>query len=85
MKSKEYIFLCTGKDCKRNGSKELYRDLPELLKKKNIRSKVRVIKTKCMDHCKKGPNVIHANRLYSKVNRRFLNDIISESFLTGRD
>ena len=85
MKSKQYIFFCTGKDCKKNGSKELYKALPKILKEKKLRPGIRVIKTKCMDHCKKGPNVIHANKLYNKVDRQLLGDMISKSVLSGKD
>lgn len=63
MKSSEgitYIFVCTGKSCKKNGSKLLLKQLKEQKKEKGLK----VVKTKCMDHCKKGPNVIVNNMLY---------------------
>ena len=59
-KARQYIFICTGKDCKKNGSKELLKELKKYRKGK----KLRVIKTKCMDHCKKGPNAIIDNTIY---------------------
>ena len=56
---KHYIFVCTGKSCRQNGSKALIKELKALKKKK-----VGIIKTKCMDYCKRGPNVIIKDNLY---------------------
>jgi len=52
-----HIFICTGKDCKKNGCEELKSELKQSLKA-NKSKNVRLIKTKCMDYCKLGPNVV---------------------------
>ena len=57
----EYVFICTGKDCKRNGSKKLIKEI------KSVYPKMRVIKTKCSDHCKKGPVVFFNGQKFLKT------------------
>tara|TARA_R110002012_G_scaffold208942_1_gene379143 strand:+ start:159904 stop:160158 length:255 start_codon:yes stop_codon:yes gene_type:complete len=60
--SNDHIFICTGKDCKKNGCEELKSEL-----KKNIKfgkkKSIRLVKTKCMDYCKMGPNIVVNGRL----------------------
>ena len=64
---RKYIFICTGSDCKKNGSKKLINVLSDHIKSEKLKSSVKIVKTKCLDHCKKGPNVIMDNRMYHKV------------------
>jgi len=52
-----HIFICTGKDCKKNGCEELKSELKKYLKAKKPQE-VKLIKTKCMDYCKLGPNLV---------------------------
>jgi len=59
-----HIFICTGKDCKKNGCEELKSELKQSLKENKIKN-VKLIKTKCMDYCKLGPNlVVNGELLY---------------------
>ncbi|WP_114750830.1 (2Fe-2S) ferredoxin domain-containing protein [Pleomorphovibrio marinus] len=55
---RKFIFVCTGKDCKRNGCKELLKDIKGMLKVSEHKGKCKVVKTKCMDFCKTGPMVV---------------------------
>jgi NADH-quinone oxidoreductase subunit F len=55
--SNHHLFVCTGKDCKKNGCEELKSELKKSLKAVPNK-KVRLIKTKCMDYCKLGPNLV---------------------------
>ena len=66
---KHHIFICTGKDCKKNGCEGLKSDLKQSLKNRNNKT-ARLIKTKCMDYCKLGPNLV--------VNGELLHDCKSE-------
>lgn len=52
-----HIFICTGKDCKKNGCEALKIDLKKSIKSNGIKN-LRLIKTKCMDYCKLGPNLV---------------------------
>lgn len=66
-KPKKYIFICHGKDCLKNGAKELHRGLEREIKSVSGRASYQLIKTKCMDHCKDGPSVIVDNIWHGKV------------------
>ena len=66
-KQKKYIFICTGSDCKKAGSKKIIKELSGYLKEEKLKSSVRIIKTKCMDHCKKAPNAIVDNDICHKT------------------
>ena len=59
--------MCVGKDCKKKGVKKVFSQLPKDAKKRLNKSDVRVVETKCLDLCKRGPNVIFDNEFYSKV------------------
>jgi NADH-quinone oxidoreductase subunit F len=65
----DHIFICTGKDCKKNGCEELKSELKQCLKANKIKN-VKLIKTKCMDYCKLGSNLV--------VNGELLHDCKSE-------
>jgi len=52
-----HIFICTGKDCQKNGCEGLKAELKHSLKENKIKN-VKLIKTKCMDYCKLGPNLV---------------------------
>lgn len=76
--NKKYIFICSSKDCKKNGSKQLTKSLSEELKKAGLKPSVVVVKTKCLNHCKKGPNVIVEDCLYHKVKEKELGALLSK-------
>lgn len=63
----KFIFICSAKSCKKNGSDELKQTLKDFIKSEGLKNDVRIIKTKCMDFCKAGPNVVADNQLYHKV------------------
>ncbi|MGM0579083.1 MAG: (2Fe-2S) ferredoxin domain-containing protein [Bacteroidota bacterium] len=52
-----HIFICTGKDCKKNGCEELKSELKKFIKS-NSNENLKLIKTKCMDYCKLGTNLV---------------------------
>ncbi|WP_085517802.1 (2Fe-2S) ferredoxin domain-containing protein [Marivirga sericea] len=64
-----HIFICTGKDCQKNGCDQLKSDLKKNVKVHKIKN-VSLVKTKCMDYCKLGPNLV--------VNGELLHDCQSE-------
>jgi NADH-quinone oxidoreductase subunit F len=62
-KKQNLIFICTGKDCKKKDCEVLKSDLKKTIKDSSIKN-TRLIKTKCMDYCKLGPNIAINNSIY---------------------
>lgn len=59
------IFICTNlreedgrPACGSRGSEKICEALKEEVKKRGLKGKVRALKSGCMDHCEKGPNVM---------------------------
>lgn len=78
---KKFIFICTGSDCKKSGSKKLNKKLKSDIKSGGLQSAMDVIATKCMGECKKGPNIIINNCMYHKVKEQDLEGILSRKKL----
>ncbi|QSE96541.1 (2Fe-2S) ferredoxin domain-containing protein [Fulvivirga lutea] len=72
MPKKKFVFVCTDDDCKKAGSKALCKMVKD---KKGFR----LIKTQCMDACKKAPNIIMNEALYSKVAKDNLAEMLNHS------
>jgi NADH-quinone oxidoreductase subunit F len=70
-----HIFICTGKDCKKNGCEELKTNLKKSIKAKNIKN-LKLIKTKCMDYCKLGPNLVVNGELLHNCKSEDIPEII---------
>lgn len=71
MMKKEFVFVCTGKDCKKRGAKKLCQ---QVKKHKGLR----LIKTKCMDACKKAPNMIHNGAMQFTVSEETVRKIADQ-------
>lgn len=69
MSKKPFVFICVDSDCKKKGSKELCK-----LVKSNRTHKL--IKTECMDACKKAPNIIMNEALISNVTEEQLKKLL---------
>lgn len=50
-----YIFVCTGKDCRKAGGKEIAKTLKLALRAEKRLKDTRVIRTRCTDNCKRAP------------------------------
>lgn len=75
--SNHHIFICTGKDCKKNGCEELKSELKKIIKTDKIKN-VRLVKTKCMDYCKLGPNVAVDGKLLNDCQPKDIAEILDE-------
>jgi NADH:ubiquinone oxidoreductase subunit E len=64
----EIICVCTGKKCKKNGAKEIYRFFRKSIRTEKNTAKILLLRTKCMDQCNQGPNVMMGNKLFSHFN-----------------
>lgn len=51
------IFVCTAKDCRQAGSKEIYKELKSTLKDAKALRTMRVIRTRCTSNCKRAPAI----------------------------
>jgi len=72
-----YYFVCTGKDCLKRGAKELLDSLEQELPTISQFNTV-VIKTKCIDLCKRGPLLVVDNVCYEKVDPKYLKKILKK-------
>ncbi len=54
-RSELLVFVCQGSDCKKGGSKKLRKRARKYLREKDFKKRSLVVKTKCMDGCKRGP------------------------------
>ncbi len=54
----QFIFVCNGKDCKKNGCKDIQKALKRELKQRRQQKVVKLIGTKCTGECKKAPVMI---------------------------
>lgn len=70
MAKKNFFFVCTGKDCKKKGARELCKAVKE-------NKSFRLVKTKCLDSCKKAPCLILHEALYYNMNKEKLNDLLT--------
>lgn len=71
----QIICVCTGKKCKRKGAKEIFRLFRRSIRTEKHSGKRLLLRTKCMDHCKQGPNVMIDNKLITGFNEEMLNEI----------
>ncbi|HET8858726.1 (2Fe-2S) ferredoxin domain-containing protein [Marivirga sp.] len=76
-KQNHHIFICTGKDCQKNGCEGLKSELKKSLKARNIKN-VKIIKTKCMDYCKMSPNLVINGKLLHKCIPKDIPSILRE-------
>ncbi len=66
------MFVCSGKDCKKNGSKKLHKALEVYIKEKKLKNKVGLVKMKCTGNCHEGPTVIHNNIMIAKAKAKHI-------------
>ena len=56
--NRKLVFVCTGSDCKKSGSKKIKKSLKEEAEGGTLKGKCKLFSTKCMDMCKSAPVVI---------------------------
>lgn len=54
----QFIFICNGKDCKKNGCKDIQKALKSELKQRKKHKSIKLISTRCTGKCKKAPVMI---------------------------
>ena len=76
---KQYVFVCQGKDCLKNGARSLTKELEKSIKLSSIRSSCQLIKTRCMDRCKEAPSIIVDGAWHGKVGPKDIDEIIKKA------
>lgn len=56
--NRKLVFICTGSDCKKEGSKKIKKELKEAATEGTLKGHCKFFETKCMDMCKSAPVVI---------------------------
>jgi len=65
-KFKKVICIGQGKECSKNGSRDIYKSFKKKLKDQKFESESLPIKTKCLDYCKDSPIVINNDVLITE-------------------
>ena len=76
-----FVFVCNGKDCKKNGAKDLQKAFSKGLNERGLKGSAKVIKTKCTGRCKEAPVVIVGQHWLSRVKETQVPAIIDELVL----
>lgn len=76
----DFVFVCTGKDCKPN-SKPLQKAFKEALEKNGLRKTSKVIKTKCTGRCKEAPVIIIGNEWLAHVKTADADRLVKKHFV----
>lgn len=59
--NRKLVFICSGPDCKKSGSKKIRKALKEAATDGSLKGHCKFFQTKCMDMCKSAPVVIVEN------------------------
>jgi (2Fe-2S) ferredoxin len=77
--------VCNDSDCAEKSSQALYESLKRIVGERNLREKVKISKSTCLDDCSIGPNVVVYPQgiIYNGVSEKDLEDIVN-AHLKGR-
>lgn len=73
----QFIFVCNGKDCKKNGCKNIQNAIKRDLKQKKKQKALKVIKTKCTGKCKKAPVIIAKDQWMTEMDVNKTLDVVN--------
>jgi NADH:ubiquinone oxidoreductase subunit E len=59
----DFVCVCTGKDCCKHGAKKILKGYKDIKHLPGSSKRLKVVKMKCLDYCKKAPVVILQNRI----------------------
>ncbi len=73
-----HIIICNDSDCSEKGSQQLYENLKQLVKDKDLKETVKVSKSTCLDDCEIGPNLLVYPHgiIYNRVGAQDLEKIL---------
>jgi NADH:ubiquinone oxidoreductase subunit E len=75
---KQYIFVCNGKDCLKNGAKTLRKELEREIRSRKLKKNYQIVDTRCMDHCKEGPSLVVDNCWYGRVSIKDIDVLLTK-------
>ncbi len=55
---RQLVFVCSGSDCKKAGSKKIRKELKQAASDGGLKGRCKFFQTKCMDLCKSAPVVV---------------------------
>lgn len=59
----DIVCICTGKDCKKRGAKQLLNHFKAMKRLPGGNKRIKVVKTKCLDYCEKAPVYIQEGEI----------------------
>lgn len=81
-----HVFVCSGSDCKKRGSKELKKSIKGEAKERGMRGDVRLDSVGCLGLCKHGPNAVvyPEGTWYVGLTKEDVPEIVEEHLAGGR-
>lgn len=76
---RELVFVCSGSDCKKAGSKQLKKGLKKEFSDGPWKGCCKLISTKCMDMCKSSPLAIVDNHFIKKADQSKVTSAIKKA------
>lgn len=73
----QFIFVCNGKDCKKNGCKDIQKAIKSELKQKKQQKAIKIIGTKCTGKCKKAPVLIAKEQWMTEMDVKKTLDVVN--------
>ncbi len=73
----QFIFVCNGKDCRKNGCKDIQKAIKSELKQKKQQKAIKIISTKCTGKCKKAPVLIAKEQWMTEMDVKKTLDIVN--------
>jgi len=80
----QFIFVCHGKDCKKEGCKALQQVLKSELKQKRQQKALKIIKTKCTGKCKQAPVMIAQDQWMTRVDVAKVREVVEKMLPTDK-
>lgn len=81
MKTKEIkkiVFICNGKDCKKNGAGKIRKELKNTIESEKLKGDIRMVKCECLDLCSKGPVAIFNRTLFTEIQVNDVGQILEQ-------
>lgn len=67
---RQLVFICSGSDCKKAGSKKIRKELKELAIEGSLKGHCKFFQTKCMDMCKSAPVAVVESHFCKKADAK---------------
>jgi (2Fe-2S) ferredoxin len=80
-----HILVCTGGDCRKRGSRKVYKAFKEVLDDRGLKRRVKVLEVDCFDQCAHGPiTLIYPDATwYAGLNANDPEQIVDQHLLGG--